>query len=202
MKVYLIRHGESEANARGIYQGQKIDSPLSNLGLAQAKKLANVLRDIKLNAIYSSDLLRAMQTAKEIARFQRVLTIPDARLREFNLGDFSGIENKWGSFSTYKTSEAERLGIRRDEVKTPNGESESDHVNRVGEFIQDFLKEECENVAVVGHAGTNKVFFGGIGYVPRDKMYELPQDNCCLNELEFDGTLWHVCRVNDVRHLG
>ena len=82
MKLILIRHAESIGNVLGILQGQKIDLPLSKLGKTQAKKLANYLKKEKIEAIYSSDLKRAMHTAQIIAKSHKLRVIPDKRLRE------------------------------------------------------------------------------------------------------------------------
>lgn len=82
MKIYLVRHGESIANAKGIHQGQKIDTSLSKKGLEQAKKIAERLKDENFETIYSSDLKRAYETAKEIAKFHKLKIIKDKRLRE------------------------------------------------------------------------------------------------------------------------
>jgi len=82
MKIYLVRHGESIANAKGIHQGQKIDTSLSKKGLEQAQKIAERLKDEDFEIIYSSDLKRAYETAKEIAKFHNSKIVKDKRLRE------------------------------------------------------------------------------------------------------------------------
>ncbi len=82
MKLILVRHGESKANAKGIRQGQAIDSKLSKRGIKQAKKLANRLKFERISHIYSSDLRRAKSTAEIINRFHNKKIIYDSRLRE------------------------------------------------------------------------------------------------------------------------
>jgi len=82
LKIILVRHGESTANAKGILQGQKVDESLSELGKAQAKKLAEALREEKIEAIISSDLKRAKETAEEISRITGKKIILDKRIRE------------------------------------------------------------------------------------------------------------------------
>ena len=82
MKIYLVRHGESIANAKGIHQGQKIDTSLSKKGLEQAKKIAERLKDENFEIIYSSDLKRAYETAKEIVKLHNLKIVKDRRLRE------------------------------------------------------------------------------------------------------------------------
>jgi broad specificity phosphatase PhoE len=82
MKIMLVRHAESEANAKGINQGQKIDSSLSNLGKKQARQVAQRLKNEKIDLIYSSDLKRAKETAEQINKFHKLKIIYDERLRE------------------------------------------------------------------------------------------------------------------------
>jgi len=82
MRLILIRHAESEANAKGINQGQKVDTFLSKLGVKQAKQVAQRLGDEKIEIIYSSDLKRAKQTAEEINKFHKLEIVYDKRLRE------------------------------------------------------------------------------------------------------------------------
>ena len=86
MKIILVRHGESEANAKGISQGQKLDSPLSKKGLEQAKKVTERLSEEKIDFIYSSDLKRAKQTAEIINKEHKLKISFDKRLRERNHG--------------------------------------------------------------------------------------------------------------------
>jgi broad specificity phosphatase PhoE len=82
MKLLIVRHAESKANIKGILQGQKIDTSLSKLGKEQAKKVGERLKDEKIEAVYSSDLKRAKETAEEIAKHHKLKVILDKRLRE------------------------------------------------------------------------------------------------------------------------
>lgn len=90
MRLIIVRHGETEENKKGIIQGH-LPGRLTELGIMQAKKLALKLKEEKIDAIYSSDLARASDTAKEIAKFH-----PNAKLffvselREKNQGSLSG----------------------------------------------------------------------------------------------------------------
>lgn len=82
MRLILVRHAESEANAKGINQGQKIDTSLSDLGKKQANQVAQRLKEEKIDLIYSSDLKRAKETAEQINKFHKLKIIYDERLRE------------------------------------------------------------------------------------------------------------------------
>ena len=87
LKLILIRHAESLANAQGITQGQKIDTFLSERGKIQARKTAESLKKEKIEVIFSSDLKRALATAEEISRLFGKDIILDKRLREKDHGN-------------------------------------------------------------------------------------------------------------------
>lgn len=201
MKIFLVRHGQSEANAKDIYQGQRIDSPLSIKGREQAQRVAERLKDEKIDAFYASDLLRARETAEAIAKVHNLKVITDRRLREFDLGDFGYLENRWEVFQAHKKAESVKRGITPWEVEAIGGESEFNHFRRTDEFFRELIKKPYESVCVVSHGGTNQVFFSTIGHVSRETMYSVPQDNCCVNELEFAGGLWIVKKINCLRHF-
>jgi uncharacterized phosphatase len=90
VRLTLVRHGQSVANAAGKLQGQ-MDFPLSSQGLNEAKAVGKWLADEAVDAIYSSDLSRAFQTAEEIARHHDTDIIETPALREFHLGQFQGL---------------------------------------------------------------------------------------------------------------
>jgi probable phosphoglycerate mutase len=96
MKIILTRHGETIENRMGIAQGH-LPGKLTEKGIGQAKKLALRLKDEKFDAIYSSDLARAADTAKEIIKFHPNVNAHFVKeLRERNIGEFEG--TKWCDF--------------------------------------------------------------------------------------------------------
>jgi broad specificity phosphatase PhoE len=202
MKIFLIRHGESIANAKGIHQGQRYDVGLSEKGKEQAKKLAERLGNEKIEAIYASDLKRAHETAEEINKPHKLKIILDKRLREFDTGDWTDKEDKWKVWADYQIKEAKKLGIKTHEVKMPGGESNLDHVLRTKEFLKEVEAKHNGNIIVVAHGGSNKIFFGVVGHTPMDKIYENnAQDNTGLNVLEKEGKTWKAHLINCTKHL-
>jgi broad specificity phosphatase PhoE len=201
MKVFLIRHGESEANAEGIHQGQRVDTSLSERGREQARRISKRLEKENIDAIYASDLKRARETAEIIAKPHKKVVMSDKRLREFDIGDWTSLDNRWIKFNDYKKSESVKKGLKRSQIRVPGGESEKDHVLRVKEFLDELLSKKEKNSVVVAHGGTNRIFFGLVEHVPMEKIYSLYQDNCCLNEIEFNGKKAKVSSINCLLHL-
>jgi broad specificity phosphatase PhoE len=88
--VYLARHGQSDWNAAGRWQGHA-DRPLTALGLRQAAELAEELADVPLDAVYSSDLRRARETAEAVAAPRGQTVVVLRQLREVDVGSWSGL---------------------------------------------------------------------------------------------------------------
>lgn len=88
--LYLVRHGETPWNLEGRYQGH-LDPPLTERGRRQAEATAEKLAPIGFDAIYSSDLARARQTAEALAAKTGLPIQLDARLREIHQGDWQGV---------------------------------------------------------------------------------------------------------------
>lgn len=88
-KIYLVRHCESEGNKSRIFQGQH-DTDISEKGAKQLSFLANRFKDVKLDKIYASRLIRAHKTAKAVADAKGMDVITNNAFIEINLGDFDG----------------------------------------------------------------------------------------------------------------
>jgi len=202
MRIFLIRHGESIGNARGIHQGQKNDFSLSELGRKQSNFLKQRFEKLKIDAVYSSDLKRAKETADFISKSKNLVTFTDRRLRERDFGLIGEKKNIMKEWDDFLKKQIER-GINPREAIPEGGESDKNHFDRVRSFFEDIKENhgEKETVLIVAHGGTNKVAFGVIEHFLEKEMYKTPQGNTCVNELIFENGNWKVEKINCMNHL-
>ena len=147
--LWLVRHGQTDWNLQGRYQGHA-DPPLNAVGLAEAAHAAQELSKLNLDALFCSDLLRAVQTAEQIAAATGLPCFVDPRLREVNLGGWEGML----STDIKQNFPAEIEARRRDPVgyRPPGGET----LGEVAGWIFQALDEITAlypggQVAVVSH---------------------------------------------------
>ena len=148
LHLCLVRHGQTTWNASGRWQGHA-DSPLSDLGRQQAERLADRLALERFDAVISSDLSRAFDTAQAVASRLRLPVIRDRRWREIDVGDLSGMTSE----------EASAKGLYRVNTdyhhRHPNGESSADLAARVEPAVADLVRERMgQRVLVASHGGT------------------------------------------------
>ncbi len=160
MKLTLIRHGPTEWNATRRFQG-RTDVPLSPRGSAQALAIANRLRDESWQRIYSSDLSRALATARIVGAARAMEIVTDERLREFDFGRWEGLT--WGEIVARYPHLAD-LGFAAAKQYAPEGgESFAQVRDRLASFVGDLAKEPFDAVAVVTHAGPLHAIFSALG---------------------------------------
>jgi len=148
-KLYLIRHGQTDWNVEGRYQGQT-DQPLNATGRAQAEMLARQLVPAQLKAIYSSDLKRALETAQIVAAFLRLTVQLDPRLREISLGEWEGHVVS-DIAERYQAAWANRARNPL-EARAPGGESIAEVAARVAAAAGDIVaRHPAGPVLVVSH---------------------------------------------------
>lgn len=149
MILKLIRHGQSTANKVGIWQGQ-LDFPLSTEGVEQGKLLGKWLSKERIDALYSSDLERAIQTAEEIASYHPSLTIETTSLiRELNLGRFQGLTRKEA-----EEKYPEWMGMDWHQSNLEDVEQMEDLYARARAFIKEIRgRHEGKTVLAVTHGG-------------------------------------------------
>lgn len=155
MKLYFIRHGQSEANTLHVISNRESPFGLTDLGKDQAAALANVLKEIPFTAVYSSPILRARQTADILSKpFGLSHQVTEA-LREYDCGileDRSDVIS-WKLYQKF----FEDWTLRHDlESKPEGGESFLDIQNRFVPFIESLTRDHMDtdhHILLVGHGG-------------------------------------------------
>jgi len=186
MKLYLTRHGQTEENKKGILQGH-IPGKLSSLGMEQAKKLALRLKDIDFDIIYSSDLARALDTAKIITKFHK-----DTRL-------VISKELRERFFASHQGKEPPKDFING--FTDPNTETEEALIERAKNFIHKIYHENKEKtVLIVAHGGFNLALTSTLTGDSLEKVKD--QSNTAVNIFEVDEEAGHkLILENCTEHL-
>ncbi len=162
--IYFVRHGESEANARGIFAGQRENSPLTEEGREQARLTAQRLKTrtkAHIDKIVSSPLKRAQETAKIIAEeigFDPMMITTDDRVTEYDMGDLSGTP-------TRRITSLELIAAKgAEDVET--------FLERTRGCMQE-LSRSPENILVVSHAGVGRILETIRGKTDPRRFYDL-----------------------------
>lgn len=155
-KILIIRHGESLGNANRLYLGHT-DLDLSELGYRQAEAAAKFLQDKKIDAIYSSDLLRAVNTAEPHAKLHGIPVIPRSDLREIYLGDWEGKKiDELLTLDSFIHGWRESFGT----FTVPGGECVLDAAKRFRSAVIEIGEAESgKTVLIAAHAAVIRSFF-------------------------------------------
>jgi broad specificity phosphatase PhoE len=175
--LWLVRHGQTDWNLTGRWQGQSGNAPgLNDEGRAQVLEVCEKLQRRNITAIYSSDLLRARQTASLIADSLHLTVILEPHLREINLGIWEGMLSE-----EIKKDYAEELAQRSlhpFQTSAPNGESPHDVSERVLPAINEIAgAHHDENILIVSHAMTLAVIICQAMGFQKEDIYQLVPEN-------------------------
>lgn len=181
MRAILVRHGQTEWNKTGKFQGHS-DVPLDEVGRGQVEATAAYLAKEKLEAIYASDLSRAKDTAKAIAAHHGLEPICDRRLRELNMGKWEGLDFNT-VYSQYRQEYDAWYGNK--EGMIPGGEGIKDVEKRVLEFLNEVATKHEGTIAIATHGGVVKAV---LAYALGPKyLWEQRVDHASVTIVKFGG---------------
>lgn len=201
MKIYLVRHGETESNGMHRYLGRS-DEPLSEIGLQQAQAVSNYLANNHINTMICSTLRRAKQTAKAIADQQKVeLTIKE-ELDEIDFGKWEGLTYS----EIYKDYPDEiTLWLKKPEgLDIPGGEKWHDFRDRVIGFAEKIATNNSGNVCIVSHGGPLRFiisYYLGLKLPCFIGPSSLMLDHGGLTTISYDDGFATIENINDVSYL-
>jgi len=186
LRLYLIRHGEVEGAASGKLLG-RTDTPLSERGIEQAVKLAEILSTARLSAVYCSDLQRARVTAEVIAKRSDVKVQESPAWREIDMGEWDG-----RTIASLHADAPELLAQLFDDpasYEDPGGESFACFSARVLKAVDQLLMtHKSGEVVLVAHGGVCRAIIGNALGIPAKNWLRLAQDYGCLNVIDwYDG---------------
>lgn len=197
--LILIRHGETAWNREKLFRGTQ-DVPLNHNGRAQATALGETLSGRRIDVVYSSPLSRAVETARIALRKQGLAVQTAPALQDIDFGEWTGrseeeVARKWPLLLSEWRS-------RPDRVTMPGGNSLKDVKSRAFGFLTEAAQEHAgKTVALFAHRVVNKVLILAALRLELDRFPYVIQDNCCINELEWDGREFILRSLNDVCHI-
>lgn len=198
-RFILIRHGETEWNRQDRFRGRS-DIPLNENGLAQAEKIAARFANVKIDAVYSSPLPRAIQTAAPLAAKHNIPLEQTADLLDIDYGAWEGMarEDILSKFHDLYTQWVKTPG----KVKFPGGESVRQVRLRVEKLLSDLCDDHLgETLALVSHRVTCHIALCAALGLPNDAIWHIRQDVGCINEFELRDGVYVVTLMNETDHL-
>jgi 2,3-bisphosphoglycerate-dependent phosphoglycerate mutase len=198
-ELILLRHGETEWNSVGRLQGH-LDSALSPEGLRQADLLAARLSAMSFHALYSSDLGRALETARRIATRTGHSILQDSRLRERGLGMLEGLTRDEAS-QRHPEVFAEYTAGGPDFV-VPGGESTSQRLRHALECLEELgARHAGERIVVVTHGGVLSSLFRHCLGIPSGTPRAFSVLNACWNQFDYHEGKFRLVTWGDINHL-
>ncbi|PIQ99591.1 MAG: alpha-ribazole phosphatase [Nitrospinae bacterium CG11_big_fil_rev_8_21_14_0_20_45_15] len=184
-RIYLIRHGET-ANAGKVRFNGHHDVELSAKGQQQLRLVSDALKHCSIDAVYSSDLKRTMESARIIAEPHdlKLTTFPE--LRELSFGEWEGlsvdeVEQKYpGQYL--------KLFENIDIECPPGGESFLQLQNRVVPKFREIVQSHpSQSIVIVAHGGVNRTLLSHLLEMPIKKMFRLNQEYAAVNIIQYYG---------------
>ncbi len=197
--IYLVRHGQTAWNKEEIFRG-RTDVPLDETGLRQAELAGEYFKELKIDAIYSSPLSRAWQTAEKIAKFHRLIVQPLEGIIDMSFGS-------WEGRSHQEIREKERETYRQwreepDKVRLPGGETLDQVRSRAVAALEEVVRLNPEKtIVLVSHRVVNKVLICSILGLDNSHFWQILQDPTAINLIRHKDGKYILCLMNETCHL-
>lgn len=198
--LYIIRHGETDLNKRGVVQGRGMDTDLNNTGWEQAEAFYQTYKDVPFDKIYTSTLKRTHQTIKKFID-HNIPWIQFPGLDELGWGIYEGLESnedikkefinilsKWNSGELH--------------YKFERGESPLEVKERQLTVLEKLIEEnDDQNILICMHGRALRLFLCLLTNKPLTEMDSFPHANTTLYKVEYDGLEFQIINFNNTDHL-
>lgn len=198
-KIYLLRHGQSEWNLLGKVQGQS-DIELNDKGIEQAQKAAKVFLDKEIDAIYSSDLKRAYQTAEIVGDKLNLKVNTLCGIREMNFGTWEGLpietieKDHIDHYKLWRTEPHEITFVDGENLKIVQARALAD--------VKKIMSETSnKNILLVSHGTAIKALILGLLDIDISKYNKMAMGNTGISIIEFRDFSAVLTLLNDTNHL-
>lgn len=198
--VILLRHGETEWNLSGRWQGQSQNTPLSERGRAQAEIVARRLRAYPIRAIYSSDLLRAFETARIVGEALGLEPMAEEGLRESDIGQWTGLT--WSEIAARFPEEVAAM-IAGQDVRRGGGESYGELGARLAATLERVVAQHGgQTVLLVSHGAAIRSLVAHVLGASLAQMHRLEiGGNTALSLISAGNRGLRLVSYNDTAHL-
>ena len=195
-RLFLVRHGEVVKQGQGKFLGFT-DLNLSLRGKKQIQQLAGYLKGVALNQAYSSDLIRAVDSAGIICLDRKVNPVSRPAFREMNMGDWDG--KSWEEVRKNNSEINPRYFYNLRKFHFPGGENWSQFRSRVLKGMEILLREgRGKNILLAAHAGVNRIILAQALGLRYRHMFRIAQGYACLNIIEYYETGARVILMNGI----
>ncbi|KMO86665.1 alpha-ribazole phosphatase [Megasphaera cerevisiae DSM 20462] len=200
IKLYLVRHGETEGNVQQWYQGST-DVPLNEHGIEQAACLSRFLEDVAFDGIYSSTLQRARRTAEIVAAPHHISVTSYDELQEIDFGVWEG--HTYNEITKLWPGEIEAFYNSDGTIKAHGGESFRDVEKRTAMKAQEILSrhDDGDTIMIVSHGASIRCLLFSILGLEMSRIWCFQQYNTAFNIIEYHGDKNVMTLMNCTQHL-
>ncbi len=198
-RIYLARHGTTDWNQEEIFRG-RIDCRLNEMGRAEARALAGAFQETSLEAIFSSPLSRAKETAQAVAENHGLTVIAEPAFLDIDFGEWQGLPLKE---VREKYSELYRTWLEKPQAVTfPGGENITQVRDRAWEGLWRVVQSHAEKtVFIVTHRVVTKVLICALLGLDIAHFWQIKQDTTAVNCFEYHRGSFLTSLINDTCHL-
>ena len=199
-KIYIIRHGQTDFNLKGIVQGSGVDASLNDRGRLQAQAFYECYRDVAFQKVYTSALKRTKETVQSFLD----AGVPHEALSGLN-------EISWGNREGQQITPEEDAYYHwmlrqwqsgRTDLRIEGGESPDEVAARQREALAHIMKQGDEQtVLVCMHGRAMRILLCQLLNYPLQSMDIFEHENLGLYQVQFTGTMFHIEKHNDLKHL-
>ncbi len=198
MEMILARHGETDWNRQEVFRGRS-DIALNETGIRQAGQLASYLETTSLEAVFTSPLKRARQTADIVARHRHISVATLPGLTDFDYGSWQGLrhqevkEKYAGLYATWLE--------RPHQFTAPGGESLTDVRKRALRVVRGIKASYRGRVLLASHRVVNKILICALLGLANSHFWNIKQDTCGITSFRWEDGRWVLVEHNNTSYL-